>query len=323
MTNPHRENGSRLGGNESNETLAEAPPETGRQTAHRQEFSGAAGTVSEDAARQFTIEETVKLLVQAISELERSGKVPVAAGVSARMRILEPNFSVRKTPFASFRQIVQAAEDQGLVSATVGSSDLLLSTQVDPKENAKASWSRHMLRRDLWSAILDWSDDATHGFSPETGKVFRVEGPLQDGHLAVPKLDQSKRIDCVRKFALLQREDQSAALDAALQASDPLTAVQQIFKSDDALRRRWNRYLRQSVLETATSWAETNNVPERHIFEKLSAGEVGKGRPQTSPLVNADDRENETRKRVLEVLAAMPMHELLRLPIPLEYSLTR
>lgn len=318
MTNPLREYGSRSDGSEAPEVLAGPPPEPGSQASRHKIRSGTAGDGSQDAPRQFTAEEVLQLLVKAVSSVEAAGKIPMAAGVAARMRVIEPAFSMDQTEFSSFRQITQAAEAAGLVDASRGANDYVL--KLRPR-NEPVKFQGATLHPDLWRAIQDWTEGVSYAFDRTTHRTAPITDVVPEGTVQIPAVDRDQTIGWMREFAARRDGEQLTALNAALDEGDPVAAFHRVIRATDDLKRRWNRHLRRRVLDTAVAWASENAISLPDIFLPTHSA--------TSPLspvrVDAvESLEDEAlRRRIIDVLGALPLHELLRLPIPLEYSLTR
>lgn len=307
MTNSSRETGVRKSGPDN----VASPPKPGTQAPFA-ELSGTAGDATEVAPRQFTAGEVFEILTTAVAELESEGKTPTAAGVSARMRKIRPAFSPASTEFSSFRDITQAAEAAGLITATPAKSDFVLGlVQVDDFRGAT-------LQPDLWRAIQDWTEGVTYAFSRATRKTEPVGAALPSGSVLVPTVNKQTTLAWLRDFAALQRGSVTALLAEILDEEDPVVTFFKVTRDNDGLKRRWSKYHRTRILETAVAWAAANAIPRSDIF--------GAGTPvQAAPavFVSAKVEDSDARRRVLDILESMPLHELLRLPIPLEYSLKR
>ena len=319
MTNPLREIDSRESDNESHETLVGPPPEAGRQATRQKTLSEAVGDASKDAPRQFSPSDVFELLVAAISTLDRSGKTPVAAGVSAKMRLLDRTFSLPRSPYRTFRELVLDAEGKGIVETTQGANDLVLKVGGQKRESRQGE----TLRTDLWRAMLDWTDNVAYEYNPATRTTTRVGDKRGDGTIPVPFLSKDERLQWMRSFAESETGDPRDQLTEALRAEDPVGSFHRVVRANDSLKRRWNRHLRRNVLDTALAWARENGIADGDIFVAPAERKAHSAAPEPPATGRVPANDEQIRQRVLGILAEMPLHELLRLPIPLEYSLTR
>lgn len=306
MTNPSREKDHRAAGMQALDASAFTPPDTGRQAALQKYSSGTAGAGGKSTPRQFSTDEVLVLLVEAVRILEDAGKRPVAAGVAARMKTLDRDFSVRQTEFTTFREVLQAGVNRGLIELSGGTDDLVVTLR-----NTSPEPLSETLRHDLWRALHDWTDGARYAYRPSTQRTSLLSGELTEGDILVPTLTPEQQHEWMTKFASSVRGADKEKLEAAITDGTFQAAV----RSVEPLKRRWGRYSRRRVLDTATQWAAANNIPEKDILTTT---------PKHTTTVEAPDAPAEDdvlRRRVLDTLASMPLHELLRLPIPLEYTL--
>ena len=320
MTNPLREIDSRESDNESHETLVVPPPEAGRQATRQKTLSETAGDASSDAPQQFSQRQVFDLLVSAISTLDGAGKMPVAAGVSAKMRLLQPTFSLPRSPYRTFRELVLDAESRGVVDVSAGANDLVLKIGEQKKHDSRRG---ETLRTDLWRALLDWTNGVVYEYDPKTCDTRRAGAEPSEGTVAVPFLSKDERLAWMRTFAAAETGPQAAELNEALRGEDAVASFHRVVRATDSLKRRWNRHLRRHVLEAAHAWARQHGIPDGDILADATA-RVNEAAPgESHPPTASTASDEEIRQRVLGILGAMPLHELLRLHIPLEYSLTR
>lgn len=312
MTNSSREPDSRISGPDP----VDISPKTGTRAPRAETSSGTAGDATTVVPRQFTDTEVFETLVSVIKEFESSGKSPTAAGVSARMRQFSPGFSVAATEFRTFRDLTRAAESAGIITATRTSSDYVL--ELVHSEDFRGA----TLLPDLWRAIQDWTEGVHYAFNRVTQKTEPVGGVLPPGAVAIPTVDKSTNSQWMRDFVAGQQGGMFERLESALDEEDPVAGFQRFMRENDTAKRRWSKYLRSRVLETAVTWAEANGIPRSAIFARPVPELALPATPVRSNRMNEDD-DQHARRRVLDILASMPLHELLRLPIPLEYSLRR
>lgn len=291
-------------------------PKSGTQ-APPAKFIRNAGEPTDVAPRHFAAPEVFDLLVAALTELESAGKIATAAGLSARMRQLRPGFTIESTDFASFREITKAAESAGLVTSTRTPSDFVLELVQD--EDFRGA----TLRPDLWRALQDWSDGVRYAYSRETRKTAPVGNEFPPNSVAVPSVDKATSEQWMQDFAASQQGALSALLQEALQETDPVAGFSRLTRDNSTIKRRWSKYLRNRVLNDAMAWARKNDIPRDHILSSSTLTPTPPP-PLEKTVGNLRGAEEiDARRRVLAILESMPLHELLRLPIPLEYSLKR
>lgn len=310
MTNSLRKNDGRKDGSD----YVASSPILGTQASHA-DSTGAAGEATSVVPRQFSVNEVLTALVSAVAEIESEDKSPTAAGVSARIRQILPGFTPTAAGYSTFRDITQAAEAAGLITATRTVSDFVLATvKADDFRGAT-------LRRDLWRAIQDWTDGANYAFDRFSKKTESFDDALPANAVKVPSIDKETTTRWMRDFVGTQPGAIAVDLEAALREEDPVAAFLKITRDNDSIKRRWSKFLRSRVLETAVAWAAQHEIPRADIFATVAkAPAVSPVQPSEPVVVNEDV---DARRRVLSILEAMPLHELLRLPIPLEYALKR
>jgi hypothetical protein len=323
MTTSMSEHMDREGGPQVTSTGAPKTSKIGSQ-APPSTSSGTAGD-GESAPRQFTADEAVMLLTRAVSELHETGRATKAAGVSARMRRMDPAFSMDRTPFSSFRNVIEAAVARNLVSAERGASDFEL-RPVSSDSSAtvpSASTARTTLRPDLWRALLDWTPNVRHGFNRVSKITISVGETLPDDTVLVPSVSRDERVSWMTSFT---DEEADLAIKSSLAdglvSEDPAAGFMAAVRTSITLQRRWKRVLRAKILARAEQWAAENTIPQDDIYVASRPSIPGPVAASPSPSPSAgDDGSDDTRERILALLSTLPLHELLKLRIPLEYTL--
>lgn len=255
------------------------------------------------------------LLVAVLADLAPRNPTPAAAGVYSRMRATSPEFTYGDAGFASFRALLNEAESRGLVIVErAGDASDVTVRWTGLSAGSSAAPSRlERISDDLWRAMLDWKLDAQYAFDRTTHRTSK--GPASGPSVPTPTVSKETQIAWMKEFAALETGVASDALLAGLAEQDPAhgfgRAVRQLLPSS----RRWRKYLQDRVLDRAQSWALENSIP----IVDLAAG-----MPRVSKDVHhapRADSEDALRSRILDVLGRMPLSELLRLPIPIEYSI--
>jgi hypothetical protein len=298
--------------------------ETGSQADLAPMANVAAGD-SVSAPRQFTADEVVNLLVRAIHDLTAAGKVPIAAGVGARMRLLEPQYTAATTEFGTFRAIVAAGEARGLVVVESGENDLVVRAVADEPSPAQY---RITLRPDLWRALLDWEPTARYLFNRVTKQSRPSLAVASGDDVLIASITREIQIEWMRRFADTQvTPSVRSELIAALDSEHPTHAFSTALGSSDTIRRRWKRHLRQCAIDHAIAWGRSNKIELSDLVAPVEP------RPAISPTpASRESVADETshpglsedellRQRLLTTIATLPLSELLQLRIPLQYTL--
>jgi hypothetical protein len=286
------------------------------------------GAAGETSSLQPDSLRSMELLLDGLRALAWKGSPPAAAGVYARMKRIDPTFSYTDDGFSSFRQLLEEAELRRLVvvDRTPGSSDvtvrgvnLSVTSEAGP---AKPRSTSIQINVDLWQALLDWHPGAHYVFNRVSGKTTKGTTADTADYVVVPSITKDEQLGWMRAFAEAQdSHDTRQALLSALDEDVPVKGFSHAVRDLEAAGRRWKRYLKKRVLDRATTWADTQGIPLSAIESvkvPTKAEAPSSLEPSTAPQA-ADD--GVLKARVLDILASMPLSELLRLPIPVEYAL--
>lgn len=275
----------------------------------------AAGT-SIGTSQQPAQVDAIGLLVKTVRDFEQSQRRAAAAGVSAAMRQVSPQFNVRETEYRSFRRLVEAAEQQGLVSTTQSGSDIDLHAVGD----VTVSEPLRRLDNSLWRAFLEWNEEAASSFDRSSKRVVSA-GADSEHRVAIPSIPQHEQVEWMKEFAAeLPQGAERETLLAALNKDNSAGAFSLAVRNDEKMERAWRSFLQRRVLDRAQLWARENRIPVSDLTANRGRGAIV-GSHHHVPL--RDKEEAQLRERVLTILGAMPLSELLKLPIPIEYTLLR
>lgn len=269
--------------------------------------------------QQYSQAQVFGLLVGALESFPADRRPHPAAGVGARMRRIDPNFTQAASGFSTFREVLTAAAEAGYVR--VESADGRGDIRIDLAPNAPTTpvtyAKRHLARvsDDVWKAILTWDGGKSYAFNRETRSPEVAATPPRDARLVLPKISREQQLIWMREFADAE-EDLAVreALLTGLAESEPIKGFSAAMREQAGVDRRWKKHLRTRVLERATEWARSANVP----LEELEDAPRGR-RPSVTQMTGAG--ETDARERILAILAHLPTSELLRIPIPVEYAL--
>lgn len=303
------------GSNGASEPTGDHAADLGTEPPVASETHVAAG-VPTAAPQQSTASDPIDLLVQAVRDLERSDRKTAAAGVSARMRQLDPSFDPQAAGYASFRKLVAAAEARGVIEVLEAESDIAIRS-VAPAAAAPAT----RLDDDLWRAFVQWNLPAQLYFDRVTKQVVSGLTEPERG-VAIPSVSREEQTVWMREFVeSLGQGEQRDKLHELISGRGDIRAFFTLLRDDRPTSEGWRNFLRRRVLERATTWAHENGIPIGDLDQGVRSTSQS---PRTAVAAKDSGSADELlRQSVLTVLGKMPLSELLRLPIPLEYSLIR
>lgn len=301
---------------EEREAIASQSPQTATPV-------GGAGRPPQPVSR----DDALRLMSEAVATLTQTNPAPTAAGVYSLMRRSNPDFTYREVGFSSFRALLDEARKRGLVrtATTEDGADLtvhlLAEATAAPAQADRENAPILNLRRDLWRALTDWSDDARYVFDRNTLQTVRereASSSSLDAIILVPSVRKSEQLTWMREFADAERSEASrASLLTGLSNDMPTRGFSLALRDMAPAGRRWKKYLRRRVLDRATTWATDNDIPLSSLVEQADAS------PAAAPIAShlVQEEGDGTRDQILALLARMPLSELLRLRIPVEYAI--
>lgn len=268
------------------------------------------------------------LLARAVIDLGSTGRVPLAAGVGAKMRLLDPQFSQQTSGYKTFRRLLDDAALQGVISLVEipGAQDIGVAYRqpAGPKALRSEPLEATHIQDDVWKAILDWNADVRYAYDRDLRRVQRIDtDSVGVGEVAIPSVSQELHLEWMREFAAAEADkDVREALQKGLAQTEPIRGFAGATRRFEASGRRWKKFLKKRVLDRATTWAHDNGIALADI-ERVSLGAVSVQAVHTDTDTGTVSGDSETRRRILAILALLPMSDLLRLPIPVEYALKR
>jgi len=268
------------------------------------------------------------LLLDALGALAWKGDTHAAAGIYARMKRIDPTFSFEQEGFRSFRQLLEAAERAQLVGVVraPGASDLTVRATVPTSTSpsiARSPATNMRINPELWRALLDWEPSARYLFNRAQGRPIKSANLAEDeNNVLVPSISREEQLEWMHEFASAQEnEDVKQVLLSALDEDVPVRGFSRAVRSLEVAGRRWKRYLKKRVLDRATTWATAQSIPIS-VIESVEAPMKAEDPTSHSAYpAEAVTDEAAMKSRVLNILSAMPLSELLRLPIPVEFAL--
>jgi len=288
------------------------------------------------------------LLSTTLGRMYSVGANTSAAGVAARMKQEDPGFSVRGAGFPTFRRFLEAARTAGLVAVdeVPGASDVVVRfpTGSEPEQPMAAlaprPGARVRLRRDFWSALSDYGRPGPYLYDPGTG-VLNPPGAVGPGEgtgtvpLTPPGHDELR--GWMTAFAARTGPGAfSDELESCVAADDGGASFRAFMQNNQNAGRRWRRFLREKIVTFALEWATLNGLPSSTVVAapatpsgpRADAGAPTRDAAASSatPIhagLGADAYDAEVRSRLVSAVREMPLADLLKLPIPVEYLLRR
>lgn len=277
-----------------------------------------------------------------VERLVAEGRTTRSAGVKPALQFSDIGFDETRLGFRSFRAFLEAAERAGYVrlrrAAEGPDVDVLPAMAAG---DAEAVTPPQRIRRDLWSAFVDWRAEWSRVYDRETdavGWLPAVEGPDEDSRTAelrramlanaeryvpIEPLDQQATLERMREFVDgLEEGAARTALEAALTSPRPIRAF--VTAAHEAgVHEIWNAFRLKRVRDRISEWAAANRVELNLTREREPIGEprpAPRGR-RVAAVSASPGSLDDLRERVCRAVRRMSRGELLQLAIPLEYIL--
>jgi hypothetical protein len=274
------------------------------------------------------------------------------AGAKPEMqRRSEGRFSEVALGFDSFREFVKAAIEAGYVTASddSGSRSLLLhveGVEVKPftksRRTAGGAKRPRAIRPDLWKAFVDWNPAISRVWDKqeEAALTFGIEAvhedtddrerrKLYESHperfIAIPRIPFETQLDWMRKYSeSLENERHARRLLSLLKADEkPANAFMTYVRDYGELGHDWNMLKTAKVRSMIEAWSRENNLTpdilESPTVQAESSDATLSSKPTSTEEETAAPEEDRVRKLVLRAVNRMPLADLLRLKIPVEY----
>lgn len=286
---------------------------------HELRVAGAAN----EPPQQYSKAQVFALLVEALDSLPPDRRPHPAAGVGARMRHIDPNFTQLASGFSSFRDIVRAAADAQYVRVvpSEGRNDITIDLAQGVSSGSQGTHPRVLehVNDELWRALLNWDTGKAFAYDRGSRRPIALSGPSSESDLLLPVISRNDQLRWMRQFAAAEPEPEiREALEAGLATSEPVRGFSAVMRAQKGVDRRWKRYLRTRVLDRATAWAREAGIPLEDLEAAPRRNDPRAGATRTGELAAQD-----LRSQILAIIEQLPTSELLRLPIPVEYALKR
>ena len=316
-----------------------------------------AAPTSADVGAAPELHEAFSVLAQAVQNLLERSKQPRAAGVKSEMqRIISGVFDQSKYGYETFRDFVEDAESNGTVVVvgppTIGADALItLPGQKIPSPSSVSLRRRGRIRPDVWRAFTSWEKGYIRVWDLETDQVLMFPAeprPLEPsqhqlwrdevaGHperfRTVQVITEDQLLTEMRSFvdSLSPESVAIPILRAALEHSRPARSFTVAARALPEIAERWKQDRFDFIWSSIEQWQESNGVrfPIEDASPRNESYRVAKranrpiattGHAPARPSgERSDEAANATRERILAALARMPLSELLRLRVPVEY----
>jgi Uncharacterised protein family (UPF0158) len=306
---------------------------------------------SESASHELARDEAFGLLHDVVADYETSGRKPLIQGVKPEMqRRSEGRFSEAVLGFASFRTFVEAAVTAGYVSASHDSGSHSVLLHVEGVEAKPFTKSRRpagpkrtrAIRPDLWKAFVDWNPALGRVWDKdeEVALTFGIEAANEDDDkrnrrkfyeshperfIAIPRIAFETQLDWMREYGESLGDKRHARVLLSLLKADekPVNAFMSYLRDHEELSPDWNMLKTAKVRGVIEAWIRDNKLMRDILDGPADQGE-GNGRtlssrPGSAEGVTSVSDEDGVRGLVLRAVSRMPLADLLRLKIPVEY----
>jgi Uncharacterised protein family (UPF0158) len=293
------------------------------------------------------------LLQEAVRDLQVRGRTANAAGLKPSLQQRTYNvFSEHRLGFRSFRDFLIEAERQKFIRlrpAAGGDLEVLLpdsAAVASLASSARPVQRPRSIRPDLWTAFNDWTPGWKRLYKVTSGEVYMFPehpGLLGDekpeygayraeaettpaGFKEIHPVGQEVQRNWMNGFVETVQDDRlRQAFLAALNTDRPVAIFTRLVLGLPDLASDWKRFRTQRVVDEIFKWAASNGLEVQPFVGPSSAPMAGQARVASSiaSVSNPEIPDEALRHKILEALARMPMAELLRLPVPLEYLIER
>lgn len=295
-------------------------------------------------------EEAFSLLREIVVRYETTGRKPLLAGVKPEIqRRTEGRFSETALGFATFREFVETAVKGGYVTAAeVGQSLLLHVDGVETQPFSKsrrpeAGPKRRAIRTDLWKAFVDWNPavrrlwDTQEQTTLMYGESLGIEDPEAQARrtivesqperfIEIPRIPFETQVRWMTDYAESLPERPHGRLLLACINGDarPANAFMNYLRDNNELSPDWNMLKTSRVRSVIDAWVHANDLD----LDILKLSPTPSDRPIQPVLESAESLAAEptpgldaerVRKLIISAVSRMPLADLLRLQIPIEY----
>jgi hypothetical protein len=289
-------------------------------------------------------QQAFELLRVIVSRFQSEGRSTRSAGVKPALQFSEAGFDERRLGYRSFRSFLEAAVEDGYITFERAPRGPDVELRATLAGNPTPTISGEKIRRDLWSAFVDWRREWSRVYDRETDRVGWLPAHEdRDAHEAFAALRRDAaaspdRFVAIEPFSREQTEEWMRAFIAAMGESPRRGALESAMTSGTPIRAfvrtalelgindQWSAFRLARVRERIEAWAAQHGLQQLDLSveqEPITTPSSRRARaePRASHRISSAGRSSvdELRDRVCVAVRQMSRGELLRLPIPLEY----
>lgn len=290
------------------------------------------------------IQESLDVLVDVLVDFEARGRTTFAAGIKPQMQRRSVNgFDEHQLGFERFAEFLDHAASRGIVEVVRQNGQPVVHLRGRATASAASATRasrRPKVRADLWEAFTNWGTwrrlwdkqaelavrlplDSTKDRARQA-EIRTNLTTSPERFIDIPGLSQSEQMQWMEEFAEQTEGATGLLLRFALKEEDrKAQAFSQAARSDSRVYARWLDLRVEKVIAAINAWKAEHDVTV-DIFE--TAGEPPEqgdapdsAKPTSSESIASED---SLRAMVQEAVGRMTYADLLRLPIPIEYTLS-
>jgi hypothetical protein len=289
------------------------------------------------------------LLAEVVADQNARGRPCYSAGLKPALQKRMPGFYEGRLGFTSFREFLENAASRGLVRLEpTGGPDVnvvppggrAVPVATGPLDRARTP---HWIRSDLWRAFFDWTPGLKRVYDRKVDRAVmfpEAPNPLEDPDATALRSATESEPERFVPIEPIPMDAQTAwmsdfvakladgpltqALHGALMSDRPIQAFNRVVRADPALGREWYARRLEEVENVVLSWQkehgltfpirEATQLPTPHLDTP------GRGVPQAAIEITEID---QLRKQLHLAIDEMPLGDLLKLSIPLQYLVER
>jgi hypothetical protein len=232
-----------------------------------------------------------------------------------------PGFNEVALGYLTFREFLRDAESYGAVRLDPGRGGDVNVVPASTPTAVTPPTEPVRIRRDLWTAMMVPGGD-TYRYEPESDIIKKADGAA-DGNesgIEVPTVGKEAHSQWIDEFVDELAEPKRLDIQQRLQGRELEDKLRELY-NDSVIRQRWYAYRMAKVLELLEAWKAEHGLdvefaaPMAPRRPKPAADRIREGRAKAAS-ASPDDR---IRARVHDAVDRMPLSELLRLSIPIEF----
>jgi hypothetical protein len=260
-------------------------------------------------------QEAFDALTTVVEQAREKRSSTYAASVKPRLKARLPSFDESALGYDSFRAFLTDAEQAGRIRLTfTRGGDVEISLTNDPPREVRR------IRPDLWAAATDEQGEGKYFYDARIDRVAaRPRDGEQAGLVEIPSADSSTQSGWIEQF-LSERQDTQPELAEKVRSVQAISEKLEILNVS-AVAREWHAARLAAVLKLLTKWSSEQGLAVDLADGSRSRAETARNqRPTARRPTRRGNAEQLLRERLHQAVDRMPISELLRLPVPLEYT---